>query len=192
MCRFPPSQRFYKTALVWTLPQTMQVIPSILCSPNTPSTFGPLFLPLLFTLLTVLFCPLPCVCAQSGPTLRHSMNWSLLGSSVHGISRKDHWSGLPFPSPEDLPNPGIEPRFPTWQANRQYSGEFHELYSPRGGNELDMTEQLSLSPTIFSKSCSLSWWCYLTILSSATPFSFCLQSFPASGSFPVSRLLKWM
>ena len=32
------------------------------------------------------------------------------------------------------------------------------------------------------------WWRYLTILSSATPFSFCLQSFPASGSFPVSRL----
>ena len=31
------------------------------------------------------------------------------------------------------------------------------------------------------------WWRYLTILSSATPFSFCLQSFPASGSFPVSR-----
>ena len=117
MCRFPPSQRFYKTALVWTLPQTMQVIPSILCSPNTPSTFGPLFLPLLFTLLTVLFCPLPCVCAQSGPTLRHSMNWSLLGSSVHGISRKDYWSGLPFPSPEDLPNPGSEPMSPVWQVD---------------------------------------------------------------------------
>ena len=29
-------------------------------------------------------------------------------------------------------------------------------------------------------------WCYLTILSSATPYSFCLQSFPASWSFPVS------
>ena len=31
-------------------------------------------------------------------------------------------------------------------------------------------------------------WCYLTISSSAAPFSFCLQSFPASGSFPVSQL----
>ena len=30
--------------------------------------------------------------------------------------------------------------------------------------------------------------CYLTISSSAAPFSFCLQSFPASGSFPVSWL----
>ena len=27
-----------------------------------------------------------------------------------GFSRQEHWSGLPFPSPGDLPNPGIEPR----------------------------------------------------------------------------------
>ena len=33
-----------------------------------------------------------------------------------------------------------------------------------------------------------SWWCYLSISSSATLFSSCLQSFPASGSFPVSWL----
>ena len=44
----------------------------------------------------------------------------------------------------------------------------------------------SLSPRACSSSCPLSWWCYLTISSSAAPFSFCLQSFPASGSFPVS------
>ena len=36
-------------------------------------------------------------------------------------------------------------------------------------------------------SCSLSWWCHTTILSSVTPFS-CPQPFPASGSFPISRL----
>ena len=46
----------------------------------------------------------------------------------------------------------------------------------------------SLSPRVCSNSCSLSWWCYLTISSSAAPFSFCLQSFPASGSFPMSQL----
>ena len=32
-------------------------------------------------------------------------------------SRQEHWSGLPFPSPGDLPNPGIEPRSPALQAN---------------------------------------------------------------------------
>ena len=29
-----------------------------------------------------------------------------------GFSRQEYWSGLPFPSPEDLPDPGIEPRYP--------------------------------------------------------------------------------
>ena len=45
-----------------------------------------------------------------------------------------------------------------------------------------------LSPRISSSSCPLSWWGYLTLSSSAVPFSFCLQSFPASESFPVSQL----
>ena len=30
-----------------------------------------------------------------------------------GFPRHEHWSGLPFPPPGDLPNPGIEPRSPT-------------------------------------------------------------------------------
>ena len=33
-----------------------------------------------------------------------------------GFPRQEYCSGLPFPSPEDLPNPGIEPASPTWQA----------------------------------------------------------------------------
>ena len=41
---------------------------------------------------------------------------------------------------------------------------------------------------VCSNSCPLSWWCYLIISSSATPFSFCLQSFPASRSFPMTWL----
>ena len=34
-----------------------------------------------------------------------------------GFSRQEYWSGLPFPSPEDLPDPGIEPRSPTLPAD---------------------------------------------------------------------------
>ena len=45
----------------------------------------------------------------------------------------------------------------------------------------------SLSPTVYSNSCPLSQWCHLNISSSVIPFS-CLQSFPASGSFPMSWL----
>ena len=46
----------------------------------------------------------------------------------------------------------------------------------------------SPSPRACSKSCLLSWWCHPAISSSVVPFSSCLQSFPASGSFPMSRL----
>ena len=44
-----------------------------------------------------------------------------------------------------------------------------------------------LSHRVCSNSCPLNQWCYLTISSYASSFSFCLQSFPASGSFPNSQ-----
>ena len=34
-----------------------------------------------------------------------------------GFSRQEYWSGLPFPSPGDLPDPGIKPRSPALQAD---------------------------------------------------------------------------
>ena len=34
-----------------------------------------------------------------------------------GFSRQEHWSGLPFPSPGDLPDPGIKPGSPALQAD---------------------------------------------------------------------------
>ena len=46
----------------------------------------------------------------------------------------------------------------------------------------------SLSLRVCSNSCPLSRWYHPTISSSVTPFSFCLQSFPASGSFLMSQL----
>ena len=45
----------------------------------------------------------------------------------------------------------------------------------------------SPSPGVHSNSCPLSRWCHLTIASSLVPFSCHLQSFPASGSFPISQ-----
>ena len=45
----------------------------------------------------------------------------------------------------------------------------------------------SLSPGACSHSCLLSRWCHPTISSSVVSFSFCLQSFPASGSFLMSQ-----
>ena len=46
----------------------------------------------------------------------------------------------------------------------------------------------SPSPRVCPSSCPLSQWCHPTISSSVTLFSFCSQSFPASGSFPISWL----
>ena len=43
------------------------------------------------------------------------------------------------------------------------------------------------TPRAYSNSCPLSQWCHPTISSSVVPFSSCLQSFPASGSFPMSQ-----
>ena len=45
----------------------------------------------------------------------------------------------------------------------------------------------SPTPRVCSNSCPLSWWYHPTITSSIVAFSSCLQSFPASGSFPVSQ-----
>ena len=45
---------------------------------------------------------------------------------------------------------------------------------------------LSPTPGVYSNTCPLSQWCHPTISSSVVPFS-CLQSFPASGSFPISQ-----
>ena len=62
------------------------------------------------------------------------------------------------------------------------------LFATPGGLQHARLPCPSLSPGVCSNSCPLSWWCCLTISSSATPFSFCLQPFPASGSFPMSWL----
>ena len=45
----------------------------------------------------------------------------------------------------------------------------------------------SPTPRVYSNSCPLSWWWHPTISSSVAPFSSCPQSFPASGSFPISH-----
>ena len=52
---------------------------------------------------------------QLCPVLCDPMDCSLSGSSVHGIPRQGFWSGLPFPSQEDLSNSGIQPGSPTLQ-----------------------------------------------------------------------------
>ena len=65
-------------------------------------------------------CVCVCVCVlvvQSCPILWDPLDCHPPGSSVHGFFQKEYWSGLPFPSPGDFPNPGIEPGSPALQAD---------------------------------------------------------------------------
>ena len=55
--------------------------------------------------------------AQLCPTLCNPMDCSLLVPLSMDFSRPEYWSGLPFPSPGDIPNPAIEPGSPKLHAN---------------------------------------------------------------------------
>ena len=48
----------------------------------------------------------------------------------------------------------------------------------------------SPNPAVYSNPCPLSRWCHPTISSSVVPFSSCLQSFPASGSFQMNQIFS--
>ena len=58
-----------------------------------------------------------CVRAQFCWTLGDPMVCSRQAPQSKEFSRQEYWSRLPFPSPEDLPDPGIEPRSPALQAD---------------------------------------------------------------------------
>ena len=133
-----------------------------------------------------------------------------------GFSRQEHWHGLPFPPPGDLPDPGTEPvslaspalagRFfttsATWAASfclphyipRTVSQFSRSVVSdsvwPHGLQHTRPPGPLP-PPGVYSNSCPLSWWWTQRSLSptisfSVVPFSH-LQSFPASGSFQMSQ-----
>ena len=70
--------------------------------------------------------------AQLCLTFQDPMDCSPPGSSVHGILRQEYSSVLPFPSPEDLPNPGIESMSPT------LAGRFFTVWATREASTEDM------------------------------------------------------
>ena len=136
--------------------------------------------------------------AQSCPTLCDPIDYSLPGFSIHGISRQENWSGLPFPSPGYLPNPGIESRSPTLQADASPSESSVQFSCSVVSNSLRPHESQharppcpSPTPGVHPNSRPSSRWCHPAISSSVVPFSSCPQSLPASESFPMSQLFVW-
>ena len=69
----------------------------------------------------------------------------------------------------------------------QFSHSFMSDSLPPSGLEHDRSPCPSPTPGVYSNSCPLSQGCHPTISSYAIPFSSCLQSFPASGSFHMSQ-----
>ena len=67
-----------------------------------------------FSIFLVLCCA---KLLQLCPALCNLMDYSPPGSSVHGFSRQEYWSGSPCHSPGDLPDPGNECTSPALQAN---------------------------------------------------------------------------
>ena len=136
---------------------------------------------------------------QLCPTLCDPMVWSSPGSSVQAWSRVG-WSGLPFPSPGNLPKPGIEPGSLTLPAlaGGFLTTQFSSIQSlsrvwlfATPWTAARQTSRPSPTPGAYPNSCPLSWWCHPAISSSVVPFSSCPQSLPASGSFPMSQLFPW-
>ena len=131
------------------------------------------------------------------------MDCSLPSFFVHEIlqARRLEWVAIPFFRVSSWPRDQtwvshIAGRFFTVWANRQAPCGSLLLFScsvvcdslkPYGWQYVRLPCP-SPSPGTCSNSCPLSQWCHPTISSSVVPFSSCLQSFPATGSFPMSQL----
>ena len=125
--------------------------------------------------------------AQSCPTFYDPM-----APLFMEFSRQDYWSGLPCPSPGDLPDPGIEPCL---LHHRQILYCLSHQVQFTSVIQLCLTLRLqharfpcpSWTPGAYSNSCPSSCWCHLTISTSVIPFSSRLPYFQPSWSFPMSQ-----
>ena len=149
------------------------------------------------------------------------------------FSRQERWSGLLFPPPGDLPDPGnwTQMYYPlqysclqksmdsgAWQATSMGSQRAEHVERLNWCFYLSLENCLSYSfavvqssvmsyscdpwtqharlpcpslfPRVCSNSCPLSQWCHPAISSSISPFSSCLQAFPASRSFLMSQVFS--
>ena len=99
-------------------------------------------------------------------------------------------------SPPDFPSPGIlQARTLEWVAI-SFSSQFSSVAQScptLQPHESQHTRPPCPPPTpgVYSNPCPSSQWCHSAISSSVIPFSFHLQSFPVSWSFPMSQLFAW-
>ena len=100
-CIFLPPLSTYKLPIgVWVHFWAFYLVPLV---------YGSVFVPVPYCLV----CSVVCVKSLSRVRL-FAIPWTPLSME---FSRQEYWSGLPFPSLGDLPNPGVEPRIPALQAD---------------------------------------------------------------------------
>ena len=138
--------------------------------------------------------------------ITHNQNYANLNNCIEEL-KKYHknksmcccsvtQSSLTLCNPMDCSTPGfpVHHQFPEFtQTQVHWVGDAiqpsHPLSSPSPpAFNLSQHQSPSLSHGGFSNSFPLSQWCHPAISSSVAPFSSCPQSFPASGSFPMSQL----
>ena len=132
------------------------------------------------------------------------MDYSLPGSSVHGISQARilEWVAISFSMGSSWPRDQTRVSFigrriffttePPEKSSLdiQFSSVAQScLTLCNSGLQHTRYPCPSLTPRVYSNSFPLSWWCHKTILSSVVLFSSSLQSFPASESFQMSQFL---
>ena len=121
-----------------------------------------------------------------------------------GFPRQEYWNGLPFSTPGDLPDPGIELASPALAGKFFTTVPHGEAFSSVQFSRSVMSDCLwphelqhamppcpSPTPGVYSNSCPLSRWCHPAISCSVISFASCPQSLPASGSFQMSQLFAW-
>ena len=127
---------------------------------------------------------------QSCPTL-----CDLVDYTVHGILQARILEWITFPFSRGSSKPRDWTRLPLcrrvlYQLSHQFSSVTSCSLQPHGLWHARLPCP-SPTPGAGSNSNPSSRWCHPTISSSVIPFSFCLQSFPASGVFPVSQFFTW-
>ena len=139
---------------------------------------------------TVLYPSCCCSVSKLCPALCNTMDCNTPASSVYVFPRQEYWSGLPFPSPGDLPNPKTEPTSLALGGCCSVTKSCPALCNSMDCNKPGfpvlhyLPESAQIHVHWVGDDIQLSH-----ISSSVVPFSFHLLPFPVSGSFPVSWLL---
>ena len=89
--------------------------------------------------------------AQSCLTLCNPMDYGLPGPVSLEFSSQECWSGLSFPTPGDLPNPGVEPGSPALQADSLPSEPPGKPLESRLPGEISITSDMQMTPPLWQK-----------------------------------------